>query len=196
MSKIILTANDGGTGTVNIQSPATDSNRVISLADADGTLSPLVLEAAQAASGTSVNFTGIPSWVKRITVSMDGISAAATGGVMLVRIGNGTVATTGYWGVNLGVSGATTSTGVNTTGFWVGTAGNAANSIMYGVLILTLHNASTNTWSGIFTGSRDDSSDVFHSSHGIVTLSGPPNVLSLVMSSSTFDAGTVSIMYE
>lgn len=198
-----LTVNSGGnvtvagnlssSGNVTVANNLTVSGNVTT---PRGTVTSLVSGTAQTASGTEVNFTGIPSWVKRITVTLDGISAAASGGTMYVRIGNGTVATTGYWGVQLAVSGSTSSTVVHTTGIWVGSTGNAASSLMYSTLILTLHNASTNTWSGMVVGARDDSSNVAHSSYGRISLSGTLNVLSLVLSSSTFDAGSVNIMYE
>ena len=193
-SGILQLQSNGVTG-LTVEANANVSVNTV-LQTANGRLEPLVLATAQPASGTSVDFTGIPSWVKRITVTLNGVSPAATGGVMYVRIGNGTVAATGYFGVNAGISGSTASTGAHTTGIWVGTAGNAATSLMYGTLILTLHNASTNTWSGIFTGSRDDTADVYHSSHGSISLSGTLDVLSVVITSSTFDAGTVNIMYE
>jgi len=34
------------------------------------------------ASGTSVDFTSIPSWVKRITIMLQGVSTASTGSVI------------------------------------------------------------------------------------------------------------------
>jgi hypothetical protein len=58
----------------------------------------MVLETAKAStSGTSVDFTGIPSWVKRVTVMFSGVSTNGTS-VVLVQLGAGSVTTSGYLG--------------------------------------------------------------------------------------------------
>jgi hypothetical protein len=160
-------------------------------------LGSLTLGSSVTASGSNVDFTSIPSWVKRITVNLNGISAAATGGSYFVRIGSGgSAVSSGYNGISAGISGATTSTGTQTAGFYAGSPGNAATVLMYSTVVLVLQDASTNTWVASMTGYRDDSTDVFHSSYGIVSLSGVLDTVSVVLSSSTFDAGTVNIMYE
>jgi len=51
--------------------------------------------AVASTSGTSIDFTGIPSWVKRITVMFNGVSTNGSSD-NLVQIGSGSVETTGY----------------------------------------------------------------------------------------------------
>ena len=46
-------------------------------------------------SGTAIDFTGIPSWVKRITVMFNRMSLSGTDH-FLVQIGSGSVTTSGY----------------------------------------------------------------------------------------------------
>src|SRR5690606_871240 len=47
-----------------------------------------VLGAVKSASGTSVDFTGIPPWVTKITLTMAGISFSDSGGLLCVQIGD------------------------------------------------------------------------------------------------------------
>ncbi|WP_334625633.1 hypothetical protein [Rhizobium johnstonii] len=56
----------------------------------------LVSGTVVAASGTAIDFTSIPSWAKRITVSFEGISTSGTTGVSLQLGDSGGVETSGY----------------------------------------------------------------------------------------------------
>jgi hypothetical protein len=162
----------------------------------NGRVEPLVLENVKSASGASVTFTDIPSWVKRITVTLNAVSSTTANGNMLLRIGSGTVETSGYFGIGFGVAGGTSSTPLQTTGIYAGATGSSASTEMYSTITLVLHNASTNTWAGSMVGVRDDGTDVFQGGYGSISLSGPLTVLSLIPGAGTFDAGTVNIMYE
>ena len=51
--------------------------------------------AQNSTSGTAIDFTGIPSWVKRITVMFNGVSTNGTSNLLL-QIGAGSVTTSGY----------------------------------------------------------------------------------------------------
>jgi len=118
---------------------------------ATGALYPIVSGTAVAStSGTSIPFTGIPSWVKQITVMFQGVSASSTG-VIQIQIGSGSYTISGY------LSGASNFVGYSavTTGF--GCAYNsAATSLWHGSVRLNLLNASTNTW--VANGILNDSS--------------------------------------
>ena len=59
--------------------------------------------AVASTSGTSIDFTSIPSWVKRITVMFNGVSTNGTSQVQ-IQLGAGSVTTTGYlsYATNLG----------------------------------------------------------------------------------------------
>jgi hypothetical protein len=156
---------------------------------------PLTLETAQATtSGTSIDFTGIPSWVKRITVMLNGVSTNSTS-LVLLRVGAGSVANSGYVSGYALMSNAASNVAARiTTAFY--TSGNAtAGDARYGHVVLT--NISGNTWvaSGV-VGTTD--ADNVTISHGGVALSGTLDRLRLTTANGTdtFDAGSVNIMYE
>lgn len=85
MSNIILASSATGAGTMTVQAPVTGSNRVLTLEDADGTLSPLTLGTpVVTTSGTTVvAATGIPSWAKRITLMFNGVSSNGTSNMLV-----------------------------------------------------------------------------------------------------------------
>jgi hypothetical protein len=85
------------------------------------TIAPIVSGTAVTATGTSVNFTGIPSWAKRVTVLFNNVSLSGTSDI-LVRVGSGAIATTGYSSSTISVSsnvGNSTGGSNSTTGFIV-----------------------------------------------------------------------------
>lgn len=87
-------------GTVNTSQLASSSVTTIKIADANVTPAklsqPLTQGTSQAStSGTAIDFTGIPSWVKRITVMFSGVSTNGTS-VPQIQVGAGSVTTSGY----------------------------------------------------------------------------------------------------
>ena len=96
--------------------------------------------AVASTSGTSIDFTSIPSWVKRITVMLTGVSTNGTSNP-LIQIGtSGTPTTSGYLGSANNASGASY---VNyTTGFGIA-SGNATN-LVHGAMVL--YSVTGNTW--------------------------------------------------
>jgi hypothetical protein len=154
---------------------------------------PLTLATAQATtSGTSFDFTGIPSWVRRITVMFGGVSTDGTSNIA-IRLGtSGGFVGSGYLGVGSNLA-ASPSFANNDTGFRV-SAVNSAASVWHGNAVLT--NVTNNVWTisgalgrsdaeaiGLFAGSVDAGGQVDRVR--VTTLAG-----------NTFDAGNVNIMYE
>lgn len=166
------------------------------LSTPNGRVEPLVLGTAQTASGSSVDFTDIPSWVKRITVSVNSVSYAAAGSGV-VRIGSGSLVTTGYlWTQQSIFNGTATIVGTeNPSGGFANFTTNAAAAVAFGYTVLTLVNPATNTWMSQGMASRP-SDNIVQTWVGYVSLSGVLDRVSLVATSSTFDAGTVNIIYE
>lgn len=196
MADIIVAGSVSGAGTMTVQAPVTSVNRVLTLEDATGTLAPLVSATAQTASGTSVDFTNIPSWVKRITVSATGLSFAAAGNAVL-RIGSGSIASSGYlWTQQTLLNGSTAVVGTENPGTHFGNfTANSAAHIVFGSFTLTLISPSTNTWVSVGITSRP-SDNIVQTQLGYVSLPGALDRLSIVALSSTFDAGTINILYE
>ena len=171
----------------NGQYYATDSNA------SRGQIERLVQGTAQAStSGTSIDFTGIPSWAKRITVMLSGVSVSGTSSP-LVQIGSGSVSSSGYlsYATITDSSSAQTS---STAGFIIFSNTAAAN--IYGTMILTL--ISGNTW--LASGSVSMGITVIRTSTfgGNNVLSGTLDRVRIttVNGTDTFDAGSINIMYE
>jgi hypothetical protein len=142
---------------------------------------------AQTASGTAVNFTSIPSWVKRITIIFNGVSLDGTGNTLVQLGDSGGLETTGYTGYTFhNVFGGTTLS----TGFQLD--GRAAANALYGTAFL--HLVTGTTWAFSFSGINSVPSTIICS--GFKALSGTLDRLSLVTSAGNFDAGTINIIYE
>jgi hypothetical protein len=145
--------------------------------------------AVASTSGTSIDFTSIPSGVRRITITLVGVSSNGSSFKQL-QLGTGGVPTTsGYLG-----NGNQNGTGVlYTTG--IGLSSNAAADVLHGAF--TLINHSGNTWVGTYVGGKSDAI-TGHFSGGSVTLSGVLNMVRLTTVNGTdaFDAGSINILYE
>lgn len=147
---------------------------------------------AVTASGTSVNFTGIPSWVKRITVMFSGVSLNGTSN-QLIQIGAGSVTTSGYVGGAVAAGSAGTQA-TQTAGLQCGITGSAAFTII-GQAVLT--NITGNTWVMAFNGTRQtDGYGLIGSSS--IALGGTLDRVRIttVNGTDTFDAGSINILYE
>ena len=149
-------------------------------------------------SGTSIDFTSIPSWVKRITVMFNGVSVSGTS-VMQVQLGDaGGVENTGYnasagvvTGGYPGAVGVTTAT----SGFTIQSTQQTAAFLMSGHLTIT--NISGNIWvaSGVLGNSITGTLFLYA---GTKTLSDTITQLRIttVNGTDTFDAGSINILYE
>ena len=149
---------------------------------------------AQASTtGTAIDFTGIPTWAKRITVAFSGVSLSATAN-LLAQIGpSGGFETTGYAsGSSYAGSTADGSAANSTTGFII--RDGVAAGLISG--LLTLVNVSGNTWVASFHGSRTDSASIIVAG-GTKTLAGVLDRIRITSTSTdTFDAGSINILYE
>jgi hypothetical protein len=178
-------------GTLELQSNGTTQFTVAST----GAYGQIKSGTAQAStSGTFIDFTGIPSWVKRITVMFSGVS---TNGVTLVIVQLGTssgIEATGYTGgvATLQNSGATISSDISTA-FPLSTA-NAANSIYNGVATINL--MGSNKWAHqSVVGAANNQ---VATCGGTKTLSGTLDRIRITTANGTdaFDAGSINILYE
>jgi hypothetical protein len=146
--------------------------------------------AVASTSGTSIDFTSIPSWVKRITVMLNGVSTDGSS-LVIVQLGTGGIPTTsGYQStVNQVSSYAQLTTGLGTNN------NNGAADTRTGSIIIT--NISSNTWvssSVVFL----NSSAVGGGGSGVIALSGVLNIVRITTVNGTdnFDAGSINILYE
>ena len=193
MSKIALSPNVGGSGVFTIASPNSNTDRTITLPDGDGAMPLMKLETAKTATGTAVDFTSIPSWVKRITVMFSGMSTNGTS-FYLVQLGNaGGVENTGY-ASNANRLGISTTTGnTSTAGFLI--LQNSASTNLSGPL--TLARIDGNTWVAGYSLGSITSTDSY-AGGGTKTLSDTLTQVRIttVNGTDTFDAGTINILLE
>lgn len=159
------------------------------------TTKPLVARTALATtSGATKDFTGIPSWAKRITVMLSGVSTNGTS-QPTIQIGSSAgITTTGYVTGTTSITSGANLTTTYTNG-WQFYSSLAANTITAN-LVLTLVDPATNTWtgSGLFYASIP--SLIFMA--GSKALPGTLDRIRLTTAggTDTFDAGSVNILYE
>jgi hypothetical protein len=156
----------------------------------------MFLETAQATtSGTSINFTGIPSWAKKITIMFNGVSTNGTSAVQ-IQIGSGSVETTGYSGVTITYNSSGNSSSTATTGVLLdnGTAAVAAATRVGHVMFTAL---GSNIWiqTGVYTYSN---TTIVGSAAYSKTTSGTLDRVRIttVNGTDTFDAGSINILIE
>lgn len=142
-------------------------------------------------SGTSITFTDIPSWAKRVTVLFNNVSTSGTSNIQ-VQIGSGSVTTTGYLSSSVAANGSIANA---TTGFLqtqiVVAANNYSGQSTIFAMGSNLYMASGNL---VTTNSANNGMN----NAGTVTLSGALDrvVITTVNGTDTFDAGSINIQYE
>jgi hypothetical protein len=140
----------------------------------------------------AIDFTSIPSWVKRIVVMFDGASLSGTSDI-LVRLGtSGGIISTGYVSGCTATTGTSGATSTSTTGFVIRLVANA--SACYGIMTIAL--ISTNKFVSAISGRQDSTANMMGG--GSVALSGTLDRVRIttVNGTDTFDAGSVNIIYE
>ena len=144
-------------------------------------------------SGTTVDFTSIPSTVKRITVMLSGVSTNGTSPVILQLGDSGGFEITDYLGSAAEVR-STPDLDLFTTGFGL-LQSPAAADLFYGIATIT--NLSGNVWVYSFTGGSSTIANNYIGG-GSKTLSATLDRIRLttVGGVNTFDAGSINIMYE
>jgi hypothetical protein len=200
MTTVALSGNAGGAGAFTIAVPSSANIQTLTLPDGTGTFtvkgvnSNIVAGTAiTSATGSSLDFADIPSWVERITISLNGISFAAAG-VASVRLGvSNTLVTTGYVTNRTGFATVPAIANVSSTDGIATLNTTSAGAGMTGQIVLT--NLTGNQW--VATGQIFRTTDnVYMTTVGSITLAGALTNLSFVATTSTFDAGSVNIIYE
>jgi hypothetical protein len=147
-------------------------------------------------SGSTVNFSSIPSWVRKIIVHFNAVSCTASANVGL-RIGtSGSADTTGYsnnsYRIRDGASPLQATPAPTTYLFVVNHA--AGSDTLSADVFLNLTDTSTNRWSMSVGPASRTGSDLFLG-YGSKSLSGALDIVQ-VYTDGTFDAGSVSISYS
>jgi hypothetical protein len=189
MSSVIISGDTSGA--VTVAAPAVSGTNTLTLQAATATNAVNTLGTAVAStSGTSIDFTSLPSWIKRITVLYNGVSTSGTSN-WLIQIGSGSIITSGY------ASGAHTTANsdvLSTAGYIITPV--AAAAIYYGAARIELFGSNAYICSGVISPSTAGHSGSLFG--GVLTLSGALDRVRLttVNGTDTFDLGSVNILYE
>ena len=151
--------------------------------------------AVASTSGTSISFTALPAWVKRVSIMLVGVSTNGTSN-LAVQIGPvAGVETTGYSGYAY-----TPASAVGYTTEWAITGTNSAANVHSGTVFLSLADSATNTWvmSAVGGGVGVNTVSV---AGGSKAIAGALSVLRVIGSNTgspvdTFDLGSINILYE
>lgn len=162
-----------------------------------GAVYPLVSSTAQTTtSGTTKDFTGIPSTAKRITVMFSGVSTNATS-ALLIQIGTSSgIENTGYVSSALAIQNGASSSAANTStaAFLAAVALNLNTEAYTGQVILS--NFSGNTWVASGTLANATATRVTCSAGSKTTAAVLDRVRITSLTPDTFDAGSVNILWE
>lgn len=155
---------------------------------------PLTSGTAQSASGTSVDFTDIPSWVTRVTVIFSGVSTNGSSNPLIQLGDSGGVEATTYTASSIGSASPNTVAGAAfTTGFGLYSTSAAAGISGH----MTITKISGVAWvaSGAFAYTGSAASIV---SGGSKSLSGTLDRVRIttVNGTDSYDGGTINILYE
>lgn len=168
-----LTGTAGSTGTYTVSNSQTVTSTTITV--------------------IGVEFRGIPSTARRITVMLNGVSLSGTS-FLQVQLGTFTgIETTGYNSSMSYITNATPVTSNATTGFLVSTVALAAQSSSGAYILTTL---GSNVWVGM--GNINDASTRAGFGSGQKTTTGVVDRIRVftVNGTDTFDAGSINILYE
>ena len=187
MASLVLSGDTSGS--ITVSAPAVAGSTTQTLVNVTGTLAPIVSGTAVTASSTSVDFTGIPSWVKRITVMFNGVSLSGTA-FLLVQLGDaGGIENSGYLSSTCNQSGTVTQSG---SGFVAG--GQGATLICSG--IMTISALGSNSWVSSHSAKLSTTATCYGG--GDKTLSDTLTQLRITTSNGTdtFDAGSINLLWE
>jgi hypothetical protein len=186
------------TGTVVVGSSAVSAAGQIPFSTDGSTYTPTAKivsgTAVTLTTQTSVDYTSIPSWVKKITVMFSGVSSNGTSN-MLIQLGTGstpTYTTSGYLGQ---CTSDTASTRANMSAGFQVTIGTASGHLYNGNIYINL--LGSNIWceNGMMYRSEAIGGAT---SAGSVPLAAALTALRLTTVNGTdqFDAGSINILYE
>lgn len=151
--------------------------------------------AVASTSGTSIDFTGIPSWAKKVTVMLSGVSTNGSSQVQIQLGDSGGIETTGYLGSVDSI--ATTGTAATfTTGLALErSAGASASNVRNGSAVFTF--LGSNNWSAMAMIGLSNGGQLSYSACSKTLSDSLTQVrITTVNGTDAFDAGSINIMYE
>lgn len=151
--------------------------------------------AVASTSGTSIDFTSIPSWVKRITVMFKDVSTNGSSNY-LIQLGTSSGATTsGYLGTSTLSSAGGNGSANMSTGFLLNQSGQGAGCVFHG--LITICSLGSNNWVAMGYCGESDAARGWTVGGSVGLAATLDRVrITTVNGTDTFDAGTINILYE
>lgn len=194
MSSLVLTGDTSGQ--VTLAAPAVAGSNTLTLLAATATSSVNTLGTPTASSGTALTYSSLPSWVKRITISIASLQTSGATTPVFQLSSSATFKTSGYLGAAVATGAASMSTVNWTSGFGISNASWGSTVVIHGSITFTLLNSSTNLWAASGVLGRSDGTNMAYTA-GSVTLSGTLDGVRLYIDGTqTFTAGSINILYE
>ena len=149
--------------------------------------------AVASTSGTSIDFTGIPSGVKRITVMLNGVSLSGSSNI-LIQIGSGSFSTSSYASSSATAVNAGATSGFASTAGFIGAIASAGNIIYgnYSIVNITATTWLSNHSFGFAVGAASSGGGVSPSLSGSIDRIR----ITTVNGTDTFDAGSINLLWE
>jgi len=185
-------------GSITLAAPAVAGSNTQTLVAVTGTLAPIVSGTAVAStSGTSIDFTGIPSYAKRITVMFSGVSTLGGTSALAIQLGDsGGIENTGYTSTGTNITTLAVTAVGSTSSLALMSAAVAANSYS-GSVVLTLINDATNSWTSVGNLARSSNDSVSVSAGAKATSAVLDRIrITTLLGVDTFDAGSINILWE
>lgn len=150
--------------------------------------------AVASTSGTAIDFTSIPSWVKRITVMFNGVSTSGTSNIE-IRLGTSSgVEATSYGGTVMVSQGGAVGSANYSTGFAVDTT-TTASDVRSGFCVFCLVSGTVWACSGNFGLVNIARFSTFAGTKALSSTLDRIRITT-VNGTDTFDAGSINILYE
>jgi hypothetical protein len=185
-----LVVTPDNSGVIELQSNGT-TELTISSAGAYGQL--ISGTAVASTSGTSIDFTSIPSWVKRITVLFNGVSLNGSANIFIQLGTSGGVVSSGYTSTSITLNSTSSSAGASSTNAFLVFDG-TASYVFQGSCVINL--VSSNSYVSSHSYLINTTNIVIGS--GSISLGGTLDRVRITTSNGTdtFDAGSINILYE
>jgi hypothetical protein len=193
MSSVVISGDTSGA--VTISAPAVAGTNTLTLQAGTATNSMNTLGTSITLTNqTAPDFTAIPSWVKRITLNMSGVSTNSTG-TPIIQLGTGstTYTTSGYLSSVSILGASTVVTSLATSGFAI-SASHTAAYLIGGNIVLT--NVTGNTWACSGVSGLSNTAGTIITGGSIALGAALTAVRFYIDGTQFFDAGSINIFYE
>lgn len=187
-------ASESAAGAIELATQA----EVNAMSDTARALTPnhnkIVLGTEQSASGTSVDFTGIPAGVRTVTINFDGLSTNGTS-PPIVQLGISTGPETSDYKGAVSIFGASSAASANLSSGFALINTNASSVVFEGQLVL--RRQSGNKWT-CFGGAGRSDATASNVVMGTKSLSGELDRIRITTAggANQFDAGNINISFE